>query len=77
MFPALAAAPDGRLTAIWLDRREDPANRLYHVYSRTSLDGGLTWGPGTRVTSAPSDPRLNIPTPYVFIARKIFWISGA
>ena len=61
MFPALAAAPDGRLTALWLDRREDPANRLYHAYTRTSLDGGLTWGPGTRVSSAPSDPNLNIP----------------
>ena len=60
-FPALAAAPDGRLTALWLDRRDDPANRLYYAYARTSTDGGLTWRPGTRVSSAPSDPNLNIP----------------
>jgi hypothetical protein len=60
-FPALAAAPDGRLTALWLDRREDPANRLYHAYARTSTNGGLTWSPGVRVSSAPSDPNENIP----------------
>ncbi len=60
-FPALTAAPDGRLTALWLDRRDDPANRLYHAYARTSTDGGLTWSPGVRVSSAPSDPNQNIP----------------
>ena len=31
-FPVVAAAPDGRLTALWLDRRDDPANRLYYAY---------------------------------------------
>jgi hypothetical protein len=60
-FPVLAAAPDGRLTALWLDRRDDPANRLYYAYSRTSTDGGLTWEPSVRVSSAASDPNLNIP----------------
>ena len=60
-FPALVAAPDGRLTALWLDRRFDPANRLYHAVARTSTDGGLTWEPGTAISSAPSDPNLNIP----------------
>jgi hypothetical protein len=60
-FPSVAAATDGRLTAIWLDRRDDPANRLYHAYARTSTDGGLLWLPSVRVSSAPSDPNLNIP----------------
>jgi hypothetical protein len=60
-FPALAAAPDGRLTALWRDRRADPANRLYHALARASTDGGLTWEPGTPVSSVPSDPNLNIP----------------
>jgi hypothetical protein len=60
-FPALAAAPDGRLTAVWLDRREDPQNRLYYAYARTSLDGGLSWQPGVRISSAPSNPNVGSP----------------
>jgi hypothetical protein len=60
-FPALSAAPDGRLTALWLDRREDPSNSLYHAYSRSSTDGGATWSPGIRVSSSPSDPNMAIP----------------
>jgi hypothetical protein len=60
-FPTVAAAPDGRLTAMWLDRRDDPANRLYYDYARTSTDGGLSWAPSVRVSSAPSDPGVNIP----------------
>src|SRR5207253_3625435 len=47
--------------ALWLDRRDDPANALYNAYARTSLDGGLTWAPSVRLSSAPSDPNLNIP----------------
>jgi hypothetical protein len=60
-FPVVAAAPDGRLTAIWLDRRDDPQNRLYYCYGRTSTDGGITWGQPVRISSAPSDPEVNIP----------------
>ena len=60
-FPSLALAPDGRLTAVWLDRRDDPANRLYHAYTRTSTDGGITWRAGERISSVPSNPNLNMP----------------
>ncbi len=60
-FPALVATPDGRLTALWLDRRDDPSNSLYHAYARTSTDGGATWATSVRVSSAPSDPNLAIP----------------
>jgi hypothetical protein len=60
-FPAVAAAPDGRLTAIWLDRRDDPQNRLYYCYGRTSTDGGITWESPVRISSVPSDPEVNIP----------------
>jgi hypothetical protein len=60
-FPALAATPDGRLVALWLDRRDDPANRRYYAYSRDSTDGGQTWAPAQRVSSASSDPNENIP----------------
>jgi hypothetical protein len=61
-FPALCAAPDGRLTALWLDRRESTTNTLYHAYSRFSTDGGISWSPGARVSTAPSDPNMAIPT---------------
>ncbi|HMA37117.1 MAG TPA: S-layer homology domain-containing protein [Chloroflexia bacterium] len=60
-FPVVAAAPDGRLTALWLDRRDDPANVDYAAYTRTSLDGGLTWAPSERISSAFSNPGVNIP----------------
>ena len=60
-FPALAAAPDGRLSALWLDRREDPTNGVYRAYARSSTDGGLTWSPAAAVSSAPSDPNMAIP----------------
>ncbi len=60
-FPALSRAPDGRLTALWLDRRDDPANRRYAAYARTSLDGGATWAPAVRVSRAASDPNAAIP----------------
>lgn len=60
-FPMLVASPDGRLTALWLDRRDDPNNRLYYAYARTSTDGGLNWQPSVRISSVPSDPNVNIP----------------
>ncbi|MDQ6692876.1 MAG: glycoside hydrolase [Chloroflexota bacterium] len=60
-FPVLASAPDGRLTALWMDRRDDPTNRRYHAYARTSLDGGVNWQPSLRLSSASSDPNQNIP----------------
>lgn len=46
----------GILTATWYDRREDPNNYLWHIYMSRSLDGGQTWEPNERITSAPSSP---------------------
>lgn len=60
-FPALAASPDGRLSAVWLDRRDDPNNRLFHAYARVSTDGGLTWQPSQRISSVPADPNVGVP----------------
>lgn len=61
MFPAITAASDGHIAAIWLDRRDDPGNRLYNAYTRESTDGGATWLPSLRVSSAASDPNVKAP----------------
>jgi len=38
-LPTLAAAPDGRVVAAWLDRRDDPSDKTYHLYAAVSDDG--------------------------------------
>ena len=42
-FPFAAVAPDGRVDVMFYDRRDDPFNRLAHVYLARSHDGGATW----------------------------------
>lgn len=54
--PWLTCDEQGVLTAIWYDRRDDPANYLWHIYTSRSLDGGVTWEPSVRVTTAASSP---------------------
>ncbi|MFN7974887.1 MAG: putative Ig domain-containing protein [Acidobacteriota bacterium] len=55
-FPALTVSGNGTIHASWYDRRDDPANVLFHVYHTSSTDGGLTWTPNVRVSDVPSDP---------------------
>jgi hypothetical protein len=40
---AVTASPDGVLTAIWYDRRRDPANHLIDTWQAWSDDNGRTW----------------------------------
>lgn len=47
---ALAAAPNGRLDAVWYDTRSDPGIRGNDVYYTYSTDGGESWAPNLRVT---------------------------
>jgi hypothetical protein len=42
-FPSLSVAPDGRVDALFYDRRDDPANRLVTAYHAWSTDHGATW----------------------------------
>ena len=46
----------GILTAVWLDRRQDPANLQWYSYISQSTNGGTTWSPNQQVSTAPSDP---------------------
>jgi hypothetical protein len=42
-FGAVTASPDGLFTAIWYDRRRDPANHLIDTWQAWSADNGDTW----------------------------------
>ena len=51
----IATAPNGDIVAIWYDTRRDPANHLLDVYGTVSTDGGLTFSPNFRITTASFD----------------------
>jgi len=54
--PWLTVDNTGAVSAVWLDRRQDPQNRKWHCYVAQSTDGGMTWTPNQQVSTAPSDP---------------------
>lgn len=51
--PMVSVSADGRLHAMWLDRRLDSANRLFQAWYSASTDGGATWQPDSQVSDAP------------------------
>ncbi|MFH1279238.1 MAG: sialidase family protein [Candidatus Eisenbacteria bacterium] len=55
-LPWITVDDVGIATVVFLDRRDDPANLSYHCYLAQSGDGGATWSPNVRVSTAPSDP---------------------
>lgn len=56
-LPALSVAPDGRIEAVFYDRRADPEDILNHVVHTVSFDQGATFAANRRLTSEPSDSR--------------------
>lgn len=54
--PWLVVDGTGALAIIWLDRRDDPQNLAWHAYVARSFDGGLTFTPNVRISTAPSSP---------------------
>lgn len=56
--PRLDLSPDGRLDAVFYDRREDPKNQLYDVYYTFSNDGGQDFRPNVKLTQDPSDSSI-------------------
>lgn len=54
--PWICIDEDGVITAVWLDRRLDPANLLYDLYLAQSLDGGNSFTENIRVSTVSSDP---------------------
>lgn len=53
-FPVIAVNDSGTVGAIWYDRRIDPYNQRFDVYSAQSRDGGRSFSANQRVTSASS-----------------------
>lgn len=56
-LPSVAVAPDGRVDAIFYDRRNNPQNIRNDVYYTFSRDGGQSFFPNLKLTSASSDSR--------------------
>lgn len=56
-LPRVAVAPNGRLDAIFYDRRDDPENVRNHIYYTSSSDRAMTFSPNLRLTSEGSDSR--------------------
>lgn len=62
LLPSVAVADDGAVAATWYDRRNDVTNlSLLDIYATVSLDGGQTFAPNQRITTA-NWPL--IPTPF-------------
>lgn len=62
-LPRLSVSPDGRVDAIFNDRRDDPENVFTHVYYTSSTDGGRGFSPNLKLTSMPSNSRYGISYP--------------
>jgi hypothetical protein len=53
-FPWLSVDENCKINIAFYDRRDDPANRRFHIYFTHSTDDGVTFVPNARVTTAPS-----------------------
>ncbi|MGI8414557.1 MAG: sialidase family protein [Solirubrobacteraceae bacterium] len=57
-LPKLSVAPDGRLDALYYDRRADPRNIMNEVSLQSSFDHGRTFSPHVTLSSRPFDSRI-------------------
>lgn len=57
-LPHLSVAPNGRIDAIFFDRRRDPLNIRNDTYYTFSTDRGRTFSKNLRLTSRSSDTRI-------------------
>lgn len=57
-LPRLSLSPDGRIDALFYDRRDDAGNLGTWVYYTYSNDGGRSFAPNMKVTPEPFDPRI-------------------
>jgi hypothetical protein len=65
-FPWIAATPNGKFYAMWLDRRQDPANHDIGTFQARSPDDGATW-PNKRLSTETWDPDLGFFSTGAFI----------
>lgn len=57
-LPRLAVAPNGRLDVVYFDRRADPDDVRNEVSLQSSTDGGVSFGPRTRLSDRAFDSRI-------------------
>jgi BNR repeat protein len=55
-FSTVTVGSDGTVHLLWLDRRDDPANKLYAPYYARSTDGGSTFTRNAPASSTRSNP---------------------
>ena len=60
-LPVIHVGARSRLHAFWMDRRGDPDNALVNAVYRASDDGGVTWGPSSRVSDVATDFNVAVP----------------
>lgn len=58
-LPVVAVNMAGVVGVMWYDRRDVPDGLGWYVRFRASLDGGETWLPSVRVSTAPADQSKN------------------
>lgn len=56
MTPVVAVSPNGTVGVAWYDRRNDPNRMCWDYLAAFSTDGGATFGPNAKISSAPSCP---------------------
>lgn len=61
--PQVAVAPNGVVSVMFFDRRNDPNNILIDTYLAQSTDGGQSFHPNMRVTSVSWNPSIDAPVP--------------
>jgi hypothetical protein len=74
-LPKLSVASNGRIDAIFYDRRSDPNNRFNNVYYTYSTDRGADWSPNRKLNVWFSDPTLG-PQYTVISAKGLFDIGS-
>lgn len=56
LIPVVAVNPAGTIAVAWYDRRDDPNRMCWHYYGAISTDGGASFSPNFKISSAPSCP---------------------
>jgi len=61
MTPVVAVNAAGTVMVAWYDRRNDPNRMCWEYFAALSTDGGATFGPNFKISSAPSCPPPGYP----------------
>jgi len=77
--PVVAVNKDGVVAVTWFDTRDAADGKQFHEYFAASVDGGRTFLPARRLSSAPSIPARAgnaLPQPTVFRYKDSLYLSS-